>query len=74
MRRLYCSQCELEGIQLIQDQEDDEETWEDLLEDEEIVWDPTRERPVASTGANMHGNSGLHTFVRALYLYLCRQA
>ena len=35
------SQCEREGIQLLQDQKDDEETWEDLLEDEEIVWDPT---------------------------------
>ena len=27
----------------MQDQEDDVETWEDLLEDEEIVWDPTCE-------------------------------
>ena len=37
------SQCESEGIQLVQDEEDDEETWEDLLEDEEIAWDPTCE-------------------------------
>ncbi|CAL5222220.1 g4552 [Coccomyxa viridis] len=35
--------CEREGIQLLQDHEDNEETWEDLLEDEEIVWDPTLE-------------------------------
>ena len=40
-------QCDSEGVQLIPDVED-VETWEDLLEDEEIAWDPTRKRLLTS--------------------------
>ena len=37
-------QCEREGIALVPDPDEDDETWEDLLEDEEIAWDPTCKR------------------------------
>ena len=58
------AQCEKEGIQLLPDEEDDEETWEDLLEDEEIVWDPNCE-PLKDLSADLSALIGQHPCLTA---------
>jgi len=57
------AQCEKEGIELIPD-EDDEETWEDLLEDEEIVWDPNC-KPLEDLNADPYILTGQHPSLTA---------
>ena len=57
------AQCEKEGIELIPD-EDDEETWEDLLEDEEIVWDPNC-KPLEDLNADPSILTGQHPCLTA---------
>ena len=39
-------QCAVEGVDLVSTADlQDQETWEDLLDNEEIVWDPTLDVP-----------------------------